>query len=370
MSSLNFGTYENQLSLINDSNYGYLLQDDLYINNSSVNNLVKDLYIRNGQNWSQIKESYIYDNGEWKISYRKAYRFYIELDSTVTNLDILSYLRGLSTPWDGISPIKGIFKLTTNAIVGSTSTAQPALNIPVLPNNSSLILVNEGSIYGQGGNGGNANGTDQPGSPGGNGGPAIGVSTQNQNTKIYISTSSGSKVWAGGGGGGGGGYLYGAGSADDRHGGGGGGGGQGYSVSSAGRGGDVSGGQSFDGSAGSSGSFSSAGNGGGGGNGYGHIAGVGGNGGAWGQDGGRGQYGRIDGSITCTQWNNGTGGICTSGTSQIGKVQNGDRFVIPGGERGLAGFAINGITNLIYLNNAPILTNGYANTDIFKGRIG
>lgn len=347
MSSLNFGTYENQISLLNDSVYGYLLQDDLYAVSTFEANLVKDLYVSNGRNWSQVKQSYVYDDGAWRLSYRKAYRFYIEISSTFTNFDLLTYLRGLSTPWDGVSPIKGIFKITNSAVLGSNATSMPALNISQLPDNSSLVIVNEGSIYGQGGNGGQGAAIDRNGFNGFNGGNSITIEKQLVGSKVYLSTSSSSKIWAGGGGGGGGAYSYegSVGGSDTRSAGGGGGGGQGYSVSSGGPGGPLPnpsgafGGRNAAGSPGSNGSFASAGAGGGGGgpSHWGPCAG--GSGGNWGTDGATGQA-----------------------------VTAGNQDTNPG-IGGKSGFCIDGSSNLIYLNNSPNPVNGYINNDIYKGRI-
>lgn len=347
MSNLNFGTYEDQLSLLNDSTYGYLLQDDLFIRDNLSNKVVKDLYIRNLNTWNQVKETYVYDQGQWKISYRKSYRFYIEISSTLTDFNLSSYLTSLSTPWDGISPVKGILKINSNGVVGSTNSSNAALTIPSLPINSSLVLVNEGSIYGQGGKGG-----DAPNGVGANGGDCIKISSQNSSNKIYYSGAG--KLWAGGGGGGGGsennlGYNepFPGGFTRYGQGGGGGGGGQGYSTSSGGSGSSPPRNYGNAGQNGGNGGFSAPGNGGPGGSGNAGTSperdpgGTGGNGATWGQIGQTAPAG-ADGPDDSSQ------------------------YAPQGGAGGAGGFIING--SLISLVTIPTPVNGYLNTTGYKGR--
>lgn len=346
MSNLNFGTYDSEnTDVLNDPEYGYLLQDDLFIMDSSQKKVVKDLYVKNGQNWSQVKEAYIYDQGQWKVSYRKAFRFKIDFTDSTMNLNLLTYLRSLSTSWDGVSPIKGIFRITNTGVIGSNNSTIPSLMIPTLPANSSLIIINDGSLYGQGGNGGQGAAIDRNGFSGQNGGDCININIQSQNTRIYYSGSG--LLWAGGGGGGGGAYSYEGsdGGSDTRSAGGGGGGGQGYSTSLGGPGGPLPnpsgafGGRNAAGSPGSNGGFNSAGNGGGGGgpSNWGPCAG--GTGGSWGADGN-------------------TGVAVTAGSKDTNP-----------GEGGFAGCIINGINNITFLEEFPSPINGYINNSTYKGRI-
>lgn len=148
------------------------------------------------------------------------------------------------------------FTISPGVIIGSLSTAQPALATGIFPVGSSLTLVNNGSIEGMGGNGGSG-GIASPGGTGSTGGPAIIVSHS-----IAIDNTNGN-IFAGGGGGGGGGAGY--------SGGGGGGGGQGYGTSSGGSG-------TVSSAPGGSGGSAAAGAGGSG-------TGPGGDGGGWGTEG-------------------------------------------------------------------------------------
>lgn len=358
MSNLNYGSYDSNLNLLNDSTYGYLLQDDAIISDSGSSKAIKDLYINNGSTWYQVKQAYIYDQGSWKVSYRKAYRFYIEINSNSINIDLATYLKSLSIPWDGISPIKGIFKINSGINLGSTDSTKPSLNISTLPGNSSLVILNEGNIYGQGGNGGNgANASGKtptdPAWVGKNGGSCIVSSSQSSSTKIWY--AGGGILWAGGGGGGGGAengpVVYVEQSGGDTkycQGGGGGGGGQGYSISSGGSGSNPPRNYGNAGSPGKPGNFSAPGAGGAGGSGNAGTSperdpgGTGGSGGAWGVKG-------------------------QQAPDLPDGPDDGSGSAPAGGAGGEAGFILNG--PIISIVSLPSPTNGYVNTSSYKGRL-
>ena len=155
---------------------------------------------------------------------------------------------------------------------------------------SITYLINNGSIYGVGGNGGAGAAIDSNGSSGTKGGAAICYGRN-----LYLENYG--IVYGGGGGGGGGAYSYEGsdGGSDTRSAGGGGGGGQGSTGGVGGVGGPLPpasgafGGRNAAGSPGSNGSFSGPGSGGGGGgpSNWGPCAG--GTGGTWGQPGTAGQ---------------------------------------------------------------------------------
>lgn len=155
---------------------------------------------------------------------------------------------------------------------------------------SITYLINNGSIYGVGGNGGAGAAIDSNGSSGTKGGAAICYGRN-----LYLENYG--IVYGGGGGGGGGAYSYEGsdGGSDTRSAGGGGGGGQGSTGGVGGAGGPLPspsgafGGRNAAGSPGSNGSFSGPGLGGGGGgpSNWGPCAG--GTGGTWGQPGTAGQ---------------------------------------------------------------------------------
>lgn len=114
--------------------------------------------------------------------------------------------------------------INSGVVVYSTATGTPAFDVGSMPSGASLSLINNGSIYGKGGNGGNggflSNNNGQTG--GSAGGNAI-------NTTKPISITNNGTIGGGGGGGTGG-------AGDENSGGSGGGGGQSYSNSSGGLG--------------------------------------------------------------------------------------------------------------------------------------
>ena len=133
------------------------------------------------------------------------------------------------------SPIDaGTYVITVNSgvTVGSASTASAAVTTGTWPAGATVKLVNNGNIYGKGGNGGNGGvygSTPPAGLPGG---PAISLSND-----LTIDNTN-CKIFGGGGGGAGGPGLVG--NFGVTSGGGGGGGGQGVANSTGGTGGSGS----------------------------------------------------------------------------------------------------------------------------------
>jgi len=188
------------------------------------------------------------------------------------------------------TPSNYVFTIPAGTIISSNSTGVPALTTGTCwPAGSSITLINDGSIYGRGGDGGSGPHTYTGtqffcnGYGGGVGGPAVGISypLTIDNTHGYI--------FGGGGGGGGGGAASGVGTC--YYWGGGGGGGQG-SISSNGGGGGPGG------SSGGAGTIAGPGAGGAGGSYSRGYGGAGGTGGSW------GVYGSSGGSAS---WSGGTG---------------------------------------------------------------
>jgi hypothetical protein len=166
-------------------------------------------------------------------------------------------------------------------IVGSSTTPTYAMLVPSAFNPADTVtIVNNGLIYGAGGNGGpGGSGGTVPGNAGGTGGNAI---FANRPTTI---TNNGTVAGGGGGGGGGGGAN--AARVGTRSGGGGGGGGRGNSGGGFGAGGPAN----SSGAPGGSGTPTSAGGGGAGGTFSGRNGGPGGTGGGLGATGGGGAPG-------------------------------------------------------------------------------
>lgn len=116
--------------------------------------------------------------------------------TTYTNLNLCTLAGSPTTPGDYV------FTIPAGTIVNSNSTGVAALTTGTCwPAGSNITLVNNGSIYGRGGNGGNAYATGARvyrcnGNPGGAGGPALDVSYP-----LTIDNTNG--LISGGGGGGG-----------------------------------------------------------------------------------------------------------------------------------------------------------------------
>lgn len=167
-------------------------------------------------------------------------------------------------------PVNAI--LIVNALIGSTSTSNPALDVGTgWAAGSTFTIINSSTIEGMGGQAGNGGRLDVSinGSPGGAGGNAIELRGKT------IAYSGSGNAWGGGGGGGGGGGADGC----TNGGGGGGGGGAGNAVGGAGAGGPAFG-CGVSGSNGTGGTSSAGGTGGAGGNiGCGAVGGTGGTGG-------------------------------------------------------------------------------------------
>lgn len=182
------------------------------------------------------------------------------------------------------------FVINSGVVISSAVAGLAAITVSAFPAGSTVKLINNGSIYGRGGNGGAGGGGAQTspasGLPGGAGGDAISLSFD-----ITIENATGEIFGGGGGGGGGGsGSFVGKGGAGSGYGGGGGGGGQGQDGGAAGAGGNNT---DSDGAAGVAGSVSAAGT---GGNGASSYGGDGRAGGAWATPGTAGQNGNRNGS--------------------------------------------------------------------------
>jgi len=225
----------------------------------------------------------------------------IEYSGDNTNNDLATDLAA-ATAWDGVGPIEAHFHVLSGARLGATSTGTPGHTIS-LPTGSICHGINDGKIYGKGGNGAAAsNGS----------GSSAGHAIQTD-VPTFIDNANGT---VGGGGGGGGSGDSGSCSQGGESAcscttpGGGGGGGAGYTNSSGGSG-NLSGSGGSDESGGSGGTGQVAtcgccaadpGDGGrGGGLGSAGNSGTGGSGpGSGGGGGGAGKACNLTGSGSCT----------------------------------------------------------------------
>ena len=151
--------------------------------------------ISDGSNWNVVSSiasnSSVFCSGATEV----------KITANANNINLFS-LAGSPT-----AAGKWQFTINNGVIVGSTSTASPALTTGVFPAGSTLCLLNRGVIVGRGGDGATGVGfiiaavgfgPIRPTIPGGAGGPALVL-----NFPLTISNQG--AIWGGGGGGGGGG---------------------------------------------------------------------------------------------------------------------------------------------------------------------
>lgn len=104
--------------------------------------------------------------------------------------------RALALGWDGLAPLAAEITVAAGVVIGSAGTAAYAFDTGTgFPAGSMLVLVNNGSIVGQGGGGGGVSASGYPQS-GGAGGPAL-------RAQVAIRIANTGVIGGGGGGGGG-----------------------------------------------------------------------------------------------------------------------------------------------------------------------
>jgi hypothetical protein len=243
--------------------------------------------------------------------YGKSNAFSFNLTSTTdANLRSLA----ISAGWNGSSALTAT--IPTSNIIQASSTATPALTISgSFP--GGVTLINNGTIYGRGGDGQNGqsnnSGSFSGGGNGFNGGIALSVSST-----VTINNGSGVINGGGGGGAGGAGGTY---NSKGVRGFGGGGGGGGAGISSGGAGGSGTGASpSTSGGPGGAGTLTTFGTGGTAYTSF-NYATVGGNGATWGSTGGSTSNSSAGGS----GGSGGAGGASVSGNSFITWTATGTR---------------------------------------------
>ena len=262
----------------------------------------------------------------------------IIISSNTNNWDLIT------DGFGGVTPSRKIVvNLTVNnaIVVGSSSTATPAMDLTGLPEDSVINLTNLGTIAGRGGDGGDGSDletdseggcsvlTQNNGQDGSDGGDAIEYDGTNVDLNL---TNAAGEIFAGGGGSGGGGSCFSSGTCNGNAGGGG-GGGAGGSV--GGSGGSATrnavpivNGDGSNGAAGGTGSSGAGGSGGAGGTNSACSGKAGGDGGDYGEDGvaGTGGGNGNGGSAGLAVKKNGTGTTTfvtggVEGTDYKGTVQ-------------------------------------------------
>jgi hypothetical protein len=161
----------------------------IYVNNAGVWTLSKDVYVNDNGTWKEPQEVYINNNGTWTLSHKV---LYIVANAANVNLHAVA-----GYPSNDVR-----LKVIINAgvtLYGSNANT-PALNITGFNPNSQILLINNGSIIGAGGNGasGSTYGAGFVNSAQ-TGGTAI-------NTANYVTIQNNGTLAGGGGGGGQGGW--------------------------------------------------------------------------------------------------------------------------------------------------------------------
>jgi hypothetical protein len=159
---------------------------------------VKTLHVRDAGAWKQVKTAFIRDGGVWKVAFRPTISLTIAADTTNYNIRNAATAAG----WNGVDPVRVELTINPGIYVGSSSTATPALDTGIFPSGSEILITNNGTIIGRGGNGG-AGGSAYgagitAGAAGGAGGPAL------KATSSCAVINNGTIAGGGGGGGGGG----------------------------------------------------------------------------------------------------------------------------------------------------------------------
>lgn len=129
------------------------------------------------------------------------------INSSLSNLVLRTWVNS-----QGYSGVTRNVRVRVNAVITSTETSTPALEIGTWPSGTQLILEIASSIIGKGGAG--AIGATGAGKAGGAGGAAIRVSSPIASGSIQIQFLSGGLVAGGGGGGGSGGGYWKSASGD------------------------------------------------------------------------------------------------------------------------------------------------------------
>lgn len=114
----------------------------IYVNNGGVWTLTKEVWVNNNGSWVEPSEVYINNNGTWSLSHKV---IYIAANATDVNLFAVA---GSPT-----SDVRLKVVINSGVIINASSANTPALNITGFNPSSEILLINNGSIIGAGGNG-------------------------------------------------------------------------------------------------------------------------------------------------------------------------------------------------------------------------
>jgi len=114
----------------------------IYVNNAGVWTLSKEIWVNNEGTWVEPQEVYINNNGTWTLSHKV---IYIAANATDVNLFAVA---GSPT-----SDVRLKVIINPGVTITSSNANIPALNISGFNSNSEILLINDGSIIGAGGNG-------------------------------------------------------------------------------------------------------------------------------------------------------------------------------------------------------------------------
>jgi hypothetical protein len=161
----------------------------IYVKDSGNWSLASNVYVNNSGTWIEPKEIYINNSGSWTLTHKVVW-----ITVSTNNLDLYSFVGSPS------SSVRILAHITSNVVIGSTSTSSPSLSISGFPSGSQVKLVNWGVVKGAGGTGGTGADYSGTATAGGAGGTALAVS-------VPVTIENQGSIYGGGGGGGGGGYY-------------------------------------------------------------------------------------------------------------------------------------------------------------------
>lgn len=161
----------------------------IYVNNGGVWTLSKDIFVNNNGTWVEPQEVYINNNGTWVLSHKV-----IHIVANATNVNLFSVVGSPS------NAVRLKVFVDSGVTIYSNSALTPALSISGFAPGSEILLINNGSIIGAGGNGG----------PGSTYGAGFAGYPQAGGTAIdaaqYVTIQNNGTLAGGGGGGGQGGW--------------------------------------------------------------------------------------------------------------------------------------------------------------------
>jgi hypothetical protein len=115
----------------------------IYVNNGGVWTLTKDVYVNSDGTWIEPQEVYVNNNGTWLLSHKVVY-----IAANAINANLFAVVGSPTTA------VRLKVIINPGVTIYSSSATIPALTISGFNPGSEILLINNGAIYGAGGNGG------------------------------------------------------------------------------------------------------------------------------------------------------------------------------------------------------------------------